>query len=327
MSLFKKPGDPAGITFMIRGEPGSGKTWFGLGLKRVTGLPVAYIGLDRGAKFYKDHPEVGGFLAVESRDADTIESAIKELVEDDGRSYGAVVLDTVTDLWNAEQKKYEKKGKDGNVFIPMRAWRPLREGHEQKLRDIQALPIHVVLICEEKAIYEKRGSGEQVELVEVGSKEDADKKDAYICDVRLRFYIIDGVRYAEVLKDRTGTYAAGDVVKEPRPEMWVKGKAARAAKPAQMAAPVDGEVAKDKPAEPRNVADPADPKTIANGMVERIARIANKFEAKNWSKKHREEIAALKELDAEQHERVIAAMQEKAEELGLSGEGAAGGAA
>jgi hypothetical protein len=344
-SLFSKPGDPAGITFMIRGEPGSGKTRFALGAKRITKLPVAYIGTDRGAKFYKDDPEVGGFLQVETRDAKTIDNAIAELAQDDGDSFGAVAVDTVTDMWTAEQKEFEKekKGKDGKPvkYIPINSWRPMREGHENKLRKLQALPLHVFLICEEKPIYEKIGGGadgEGAELREVGSKEDADKKDSYVCDVRLRFFVDrsnpeQAVFCAEVLKDRTGTFTMGEIVDNPRVEMWVKGRATKQPKPAPPvengevaqgagksvngAAAVKGEITTEKSPDD-------DPKFIADEMIERVGKIKNQFEARNWKKKHKAEIDALWNLDTAQHGRVIASMKAKAEELGI-GEGAAAG--
>src|SRR5262245_32512786 len=104
-TLFKKPEAPAGITLLMRGEPGHGKTRFALGVKRLTKLPCAYIGTDRGSKFYAADPEIGGFLQVETRDAETIDAAIDELEDDWGKSFGAAVVDTVTDMWSVEQKK------------------------------------------------------------------------------------------------------------------------------------------------------------------------------------------------------------------------------
>lgn len=284
MSMFKKPEAPAGITFMLRGEPGSGKTRFSLGAKRITGKPVAYIGTDRGALFYQNDPEVGGFLQVETRDAKQIDAAIAELREDWGKSFGAVVVDTITDLWNAEQKLFEIVAKDGKRQIPIRAWRSLRDGHEQKLRDLQALPLHTFLICEEKPIYEKRGTGDEASLVEVGSREDADKKDSYVCDVRLRLYVEGGAFCAEVLKDRTGTFAMGEIIENPRVEMWIKGAVKAPPKPAPETKPEPAPVANDEAAA-----------KAAADLIERIEKIANKHEMTAWTKKHAAEINALPE--------------------------------
>jgi hypothetical protein len=264
MSLFKKPSDPVGITFMLRGEAGSGKTRFALGAKRITGKPVAYIGNDRGAKFYQNDADVGGFQAIETSDLVVIDQALAELEKDGGRSFGALVLDTVTDLWNATQGKYEKPGKDGGRGVPMRAWRPLREEHETRLRRAQAMPMHVFLICEEKVIYERHGD----DVREVGSREDADKKDSYVSDVRLRFYL-DGKRFlAEVLKDRTGTFPMGHVLENPRVEMWAG---------ALGSLPLDSEWMKK-----------------ADDLVARVAKIANLNEYRSWRKKHEPDLEVLK---------------------------------
>lgn len=290
MSLFKKPEAPAGITFMVMGQPGTGKTRFALGVKRVTKLPCAYIGTDRGSKFYVNDPEIGGFLQVETRDAKTIDAAIKELEDDWGASFGAAVVDTVTDMWSAEQKDYEKPGKDGAVGISMRSWRPLRNGHEEKLRRLQGLPMHVFLVCEEKPIYEKRilkgKDGDEVDLVEVGSKEDADKKDAYVCDVRLRFFIDNGAFCAEVLKDRTGTYAMGEIIENPTVEMWVKSRARQTAKPTAPTEPPDSDEAASEAINEANNA-------AADKLIARIDAIKNIHELTAWTKKHAKEINSL----------------------------------
>src|SRR5438105_196955 len=103
MSLFKKPDDAVGITIMIRGEPGSGKTRFALAAKRASGKTVAYIGNDRGAKFYQADPEIGGFMQVETTDIKVVRKAVEELKKDWGQTYGAAVVDTVTGVWDSEQ--------------------------------------------------------------------------------------------------------------------------------------------------------------------------------------------------------------------------------
>jgi len=298
MSLFKKPGEPAGITFMLRGEPGSGKTWFGLSLKRATGKPVAYIGTDRGAKFYGKHPEVGGFLAVEARDAALIVSAVDELHEGAAEKFGGVVLDTVTDTFTAEQQKYL----GSNGIVPLQKWKPLRDGHERLLRKIQALPLHVMLICEEKPIYERVDG----DLKEIGTKEDADKRDAYACDVRLRFFLKDKRFFCEVLKDRTQTFPMGKIVENPKPEMWIKGAV---------------EVPKGKPelavvpasnGNGGTAAEDVEPALLASNMIEHVKKITNAPHMANWKKKHRDEVKAL---PLKLRNAVASAWQERYDEL------------
>jgi hypothetical protein len=275
MSVFTRPNDPEGITFMLRGEAGSGKTRFALGARRLAGKTVAYVGNDRGARFYRDDAEVGGFVHVEGADVALTDRAIDEVEKDAGRTFGALVIDTVTELWNATQGKYEKQGKDGVSQVPMRAWRPLRAEHEARLRRIQALPLTVFLICEEKPIYEKDGD----ERHEVGTREDADKKDSYVSDVRLRFFVERKTFKCEVLKDRTGTFAMGTIVENPRIEMWAR------------AITNDDE--------------------IAGPLVARVEAIANLYEAKSWGEKHRAELASMKKTRRAAYEAVLAAMTAK----------------
>jgi hypothetical protein len=316
MSLFKKPDAPLGLTFMLRGQPGTGKTRFALGACRVTKLPCAYLGTDRGAALYRDDPEVGGFLAVETRESEVIDAALAELREDWGKSFGAAVVDTVTDVWNAEQKEFEVTGADGNTGIPMRAWRPLRDKHEQKLRDLQALPLHTFLICEEKPIYEKKIVGKEVTLVEVGSREDADKKDSYVCDIRLRMFTEGDGFFAEVLKDRTGTYPLGSIVENPRVEMWIKGAVVAGAKPARAEPVSNGTVASGVAKSGNGIEE--SPDDAAKRLVKRIGELDNKFALQNWWKKHGKEVAALPE---DLRDVVIAAKDARKNEL-LNGAGA-----
>jgi len=296
-SLFKPPSEPAGITFMLRGEPGSGKTWFALSLKRATGKPVAYIGTDRGAKFYGKHPEVGGFLAVEARDAKIIREAVDELASGAAANFGGVVLDTVTDTFTAEQVPYL----GANGIVPLQKWKPLRDGHEKLLRKIQALPLHVMLICEEKPIYERVDG----DLKEIGTKEDADKRDAYACDVRLRFFLKDKRFFAEVLKDRTGTFPMGKVVENPKPEMWISGAAKVASVPEQ------------EPVELPHSGNGTAPEDVehtllATTMIQHIKTITNIVHLANWREAHREEVNALK---PKLKKAVSAAWKERHEEL------------
>ncbi|HVO29210.1 MAG TPA: hypothetical protein VMV18_00665 [bacterium] len=57
MTLFRTPERPASLTFMLRGEPGTGKTRFALGLTRHAARkkPVAVIGAARGVSFQGHH--------------------------------------------------------------------------------------------------------------------------------------------------------------------------------------------------------------------------------------------------------------------------------
>ena len=131
MSVFHPPEKPLGLTFMLRGEPGTGKLRFALGIPRLAktrgkAKPVAVIGTDRSANFYASDPAIGPFVLVEAKTLAEIDAAIAE-VKRRKRSFSGVIIDSVTDWWNAQLEAHEVVTKDGGRVVPPRAWRVLRE--------------------------------------------------------------------------------------------------------------------------------------------------------------------------------------------------------
>lgn len=214
-SPFRTPARSEGLLFLVRGEPGAGRTRFALGLARGATKPIAILGNDRGARSYARQAGATDTVYVPLEDTAMLDRALAEL-EDHTGNYGGVIIDSITDWWKAEQKKHETEH-DGHRTIAMRAWRTIREEHEDRLRILLSLGLHVILLAEERPIFERHGDA----LVEVGSREDTDRKDAYLADVRLRLFTRGGRTFAEVLKDRTGRYAMGAVVEDPCADLWI----------------------------------------------------------------------------------------------------------
>src|SRR5439155_12062576 len=102
MSRFHAPTKPKGITFLIRGEPGTGKTRFALGLTRIARKPVAFIGTDRGAKFYSTDASTKPFVLAEAKTSVAIDAAIGE-VSRARRSFGGVINVSATVWWYVRQ--------------------------------------------------------------------------------------------------------------------------------------------------------------------------------------------------------------------------------
>jgi len=217
MSLFSNNSPLAGLSFSVFGGPGSGKTTFALKAKLATGKRVAYIGSDNGAKTYLHHPEFGGFAFLETRDPEKTQAAVDEILSGAWKNFGAVVGDTVTDWWEAVQQRAMRPCKDGSLVVPKNAWTKIKQEHDAKLRDLTALPIYSFFLYEEKEIMEERGD----QLVRVGVREESNKKDGHVPDVRLRFGVKAGKYLAEVYKDRLGLFAQGSLIENPTPEPWI----------------------------------------------------------------------------------------------------------
>jgi len=218
MSLFRTPEKPGSVTFMLRGGPDVDLLRFALGLapRGRKAKPLAVIGTDRSPNFYAGDKTIGSFVLVEAKTLAEIEASIAE-VRRRKRSFSGVVINSVTDWWNAQLEAHEVVTKDGGRVVPPRAWRVLREEREQQIRALQSLPFPVVLICEERPVFERT----EAELREVGTREDTDKKEAYLSDVRLRLFSRAGTECAEVLKDRTGRFPMGAIVEKPAISMWL----------------------------------------------------------------------------------------------------------
>ena len=214
-SPFRKPAKPEGLVFLVRGEAGVGKTQFALGLARCSDKHIAVLGSIESARSYARAPVSAKVAYVPIADTSVIDRALADL-EDHANQYGGAIVDTITDWWKAEQRKHETE-REGRRTIAMRAWRTIREEHEDRLRILQSLGLPVILLAEERPIFEKDGDT----VHEVGAREDTDRKDAYLADVRLRLYTRNGTTFAEVLKDRTGRYAMGAVVENPRIDLWI----------------------------------------------------------------------------------------------------------
>src|ERR1051325_2454543 len=118
MAGFRKAkGEQAAIKMGVYGRPGSGKTFssllFAEGRARVSGKRVAYVDTERGTDFYaqavptrKVHPDAFDFDAIYTRSLTDVRRDVMKL---DFDTYGVIVLDSVTHLWEAAIAAYEGK--------------------------------------------------------------------------------------------------------------------------------------------------------------------------------------------------------------------------
>ena len=118
-------------------------------------------------------------------------------------------------MYKSRQRIFERK-KDGGTYIPRDAWGSIKRAHDDLVRRLINLPMHVLIIAQEKPLYQKVGNDMEV----VGFTIDADKKDEYMFDTVARFFVENGVRCAGIDKDRTQRTKTLDKIENPTFSLW-----------------------------------------------------------------------------------------------------------
>ncbi len=289
------------LKIAVTGKSGTGKTVFGLAARKHGLGKVAVISNEAGDVHYIAHKEWGGFDRLPTQSIAALEDAIGYLEQNPGE-YGTLVLDTVTGVYEALVGAKAKD--DGSVNV--KAWGLIKRKWRGLMARLNNLPLNVVLVVHENDITEQDNEGK---AKVVGQKLDAEKTFERNPDVLIRLGVVDGKRVGRVMKDRTGTHQAGDVVQEPHVGMWAKAiKAgateARTSLPDEIDAANEAAIGRGTGSEapPAPAAPPAEesvtPEQIA--LAETLCKAcAAGFEAsqhaKNWAKKHKPEIESLPE--------------------------------
>lgn len=209
---------PAAVTrhlkIAVTGKSGTGKTVFGLDAKNHGLGRVAIISNEAGDVHYIVHPKWGDFDRLPTQSIGELEQAISYL-EQNPTEYGTLVLDTVTGVYEALVGAKAKD--DGSVNV--KAWGLIKRKWRSLMARINNLPVNVIAVVHENDIVEQDNEGKSKV---VGHKLDAEKTFERNPDVLIRLGLVDGKRVCKVLKDRTGTFQAGDVVQDPNLGMWAK---------------------------------------------------------------------------------------------------------
>lgn len=213
MPFKKAEPEQAALKVSMYGPPGSGKTFTTLlmaeGLAKETGKRIAYVDTERGTDFYAVerpgvglHPEAFDFDAVYSRSLAEVDREIRNI---DPEVYGAVVLDSVSHMWDAAIESYEgrKTSQDG---IPMQAWGKIKKPYKALIQYLMETPFHVFILGRQKNIFE--GDSDSMRKVGVGMRAEGETAyEPHIC-VRMeaRQDVNDSTRttyLAHVEKDRS----------------------------------------------------------------------------------------------------------------------------
>lgn len=193
----------------VYGPPGSGKTFSTLliaeGLAALSQKRIAYVDTERGTDFYAReipsrpvHPEAFDFDALYTRSLKEVTDSIRSLPVE---TYGVVVIDSISHLWDAAQEAYEGKraGKDGDK-IPFGAWAKIKKPYKALLDTLMGLPMHVFILGRQKNVFEDNDG--DIKKVGVAMKAEGDTQyEPHIC---LRMEASGGSILCHVEKDRSG---------------------------------------------------------------------------------------------------------------------------
>lgn len=224
MAGFRKAkAEQASLKKGIYGPPGSGKTFTALllaeGLAELCGKRVAYIDTERGTDFYcqavpqrQIHPEAFDFDALYSRSLTEVCDATYKLNSD---TYGVVVVDSVTHIWEAARNAYEGRMTKAGT-IPFHAWGKIKKPYKEWIAYLLSSPFHVIFCGREGNEYEE--DDETGELKQVGKKMKAEGETPYEPHILIRMEPHkekSGTVYRAIVeKDRTGILA-GQTIDNP----------------------------------------------------------------------------------------------------------------
>ncbi len=228
MAGFRKAkAEQAAIKLGMYGPPGSGKTFTALlaaeGLAKLSGKRIAFIDTERGTDFYcqavKDrtvHPEAFDFDALYSRSITDILDSIRNLPD----TYGVVVLDSISHVWDAAIAAY--KGKRTKIdTIPMNAWGEIKRPYKELMALLLSMPIHAIICGRQKNEFGEDADGD---LKKIGVAMRAEGETQYEPHITIRMEaskVNKSDILANVEKDRTGILQ-GKVLVNPTFDSLIK---------------------------------------------------------------------------------------------------------
>jgi hypothetical protein len=215
----------------IYGLAGSGKTFTTLllteGLAKATGKRVAVVDTERGTDFYCQavsertvHPGAFDFDAIYTRSITEVMEALRTLNPD---NYCAVVIDSITHIWEAAIAAYSGKLTKIDT-IPLMAWSKIKKPYKEIMQFLLSSPLHVFIVGRQGNEFEK--DEQSGELAKIGVKMKAEGETPYEPHILIRMEAEkskngNAVITAFAEKDRTGILA-GKTIQYPSFDTIVK---------------------------------------------------------------------------------------------------------
>jgi hypothetical protein len=263
----------AKLRLALDGPAGSGKTLGALYVATGLGGKIAMIDTERGSgELYSDKAEYDVAQIYPPFSPDKYITAIKEAEK---AGYAVLIIDSLSHAWEGEgglldmHDKATKAQRQQNSFT---AWKEITPLHNELVNTILQSDLHVIITLRTKTAYEitKDESG-KTKPVKIGTKpifrEGVEYEFTRVLDLSVEGHI------ATSSKDRTGLFDGKHIIlsKETGSQLleWLESG-------------VDADAAA---------------REAVKDMIERINKIENLFELRNWWKKHQAEIDALKLVD------------------------------
>jgi hypothetical protein len=197
------------LKLFLWGDTGSGKTTTALRFPAP-----AVIDMEGGTDHYSEDFK---FFRARTTDADEAQEAIDFLLTQK-HDYKTLVIDPITVLWEALQKKWNeiflmrnksKKGFRHEWYdLDFKDWGVIKSDLKSTLRKILALDMNVVCCARQKLLHPENGAMKSATEVF-----DGEKSLPYLFDSILHLYRKDdGTFWAHNVKDRTGRLPEGNFV-------------------------------------------------------------------------------------------------------------------
>lgn len=216
------------LKILIYGASGVGKTHFAL---HATPGKTLVFDMEGGTDLFEGRVEFDYWTDDEGYKTQSyreLRKCIDYLKSPEGREgYKTFVIDPVTLIWTLLQQerqdykesrvKTEKANETDLETFTTRDWNIVKKMHKAVIDELSALGQNVVLIAREKPVVIMK-NGEPVNTGEFTF--DAEKNTIYAVDFAFRIWADKKGRFAQIEKDRSGTYNKGQVINEPTFELF-----------------------------------------------------------------------------------------------------------
>ena len=217
LSVVKATPKQGFVKMTMYGPSGRGKTFTSLlyaeGLAKAMKKRVAFIDTERGTDFYcvevkerKVHPKAFDFDVIHTTSLEDVLTAVKSI---DSDTYGVLIIDSISHLWDACQNAVPDDKKTSVGSIPMHMWGTIKRPYKELIRFLMDCPMHTFVLGRQKNIFEEVDG--QMNKVAVGLRAEGETEYEFHIGFRMDLKRDRKTNNSTILaiveKDRTGLLA------------------------------------------------------------------------------------------------------------------------